>query len=123
MLIVPNADALVVEARIQPQDIDSVRLGQPALLRLTAFNARTTPEIDGTVARVSADVTTDLKTGQSFYTVRISIAASERARLGSDVRLVPGMPVEVHLRIGDRTVLSYLTKPLVDQVAKAWRER
>lgn len=123
MLIVPNADALVVEARIQPQDIDNVRLGQPALLRLTAFNARTTPEIDGTVARVSADVTTDPKTGLSFYTVRIAIGPHERARLGPDVRLVPGMPVEVHLRIGDRTVLSYLTKPMVDQVAKAWRER
>jgi HlyD family secretion protein len=123
MLIVPNADALVVEARIQPQDIDNVRLGQPALLRLTAFNARTTPEIDGSVARISADVTTDLKTGQSFYTVRLAIAANERARLGPDVRLVPGMPVEVHLRIGDRTVMSYLTKPLVDQIAKAWRER
>jgi HlyD family secretion protein len=123
MLIVPNADALVVEARIQPQDIDSVRLGQPALLRLTAFNARTTPEIDGTVARVSADVTADLKTGLTFYTVRIAISPQERARLGSEVRLVPGMPVEVHLRIGDRTVLSYLTKPLLDQIAKAWRER
>ncbi len=123
MLIVPNADALVVEARIQPQDIDSVRLGQPALLRLTAFNARTTPEIDGTVSRISADVTADLKTGLSFYTVRIAISPEERARLGSEVRLVPGMPVEVHLRIGDRTVLSYLTKPLLDQIAKAWRER
>jgi len=123
MLIVPNADSLMVEARIQPQDIDSVKLGQPALLRLTAFNARTTPEIDGTVARISADVSSDPKTGQGYYTVRVAIPPDQIARLGSDIRLVPGMPAEAHLQMGERTVLSYLTKPLVDQIAKAWRER
>lgn len=123
MLIVPNADALVVEARIQPQDIDSVRPGQTALLRLTAFNARTTPEIDGTVTRISADVTTDPKTGLSYYSVRVAIPPDQVARLGTHERLMPGMPVEAHLQIGERTVLSYLTKPLTDQIAKAWRER
>jgi HlyD family secretion protein len=123
MLVVPNADALVVEARIQPQDIDSVRLGQTALLRLTAFNARTTPEIDGTVTRISADVTADSKTGLSYYTVRVAIPPDQTARLGTHERLLPGMPVEAHLQIGERTVLSYLTKPLTDQIAKAWRER
>ncbi|WP_412759886.1 HlyD family type I secretion periplasmic adaptor subunit [Methylobacterium litchii] len=123
MLIVPNADRLMVEARIQPQDIESVRLGQPALLRLSAFNARTTPEIDGTVARISADVSTDPKTGQNFYTVRVAIPPEQIARLGMHDRLIPGMPVEAHLQIGERTVMSYLTKPLTDQVTKAWRER
>jgi HlyD family secretion protein len=119
MLIVPNADALVVEAKIQPQDIDSVRLGQTALLRLTAFNARTTPEIDGAVTRISADVTADPKTGQSYYIVRVTIPSDQVARLGAHERLIPGMPVETHLQIGERTVLSYLTKPLTDQIAKA----
>lgn len=123
MLIVPNADRLLVEARIQPQDIDSVRLGQPAVLRLTAFNTRTTPEIDGSVARISADVSTDTKSGQSYYTVRVAIPPDQLARLGAEIHLVPGMPVEAHLQIGERTVLSYLTKPLVDQIAKSWRER
>ena len=123
MLIVPNADRLMVEARIPPQDIESVRVGQAALLRLSAFNARTTPEIDGTVARISPDVSTDSKTGQSYYTVRVAIPADQIARLGPHDRLIPGMPVEAHLKIGERTVLSYLTKPLTDQIAKAWRER
>ena len=122
MLIVPDADRLTVEVHVQPQDIDSVRQGQAAVLRFAAFNARTTPEIDGAVTRVSADVTTDPKSGQSYYTARIALTGAELARLGT-VRLVPGMPVEAHLHIGERTVLSYLVKPLTDQIAKAWRER
>jgi HlyD family secretion protein len=122
MLIVPEADQLAVEVRIQPQDIDNVRLDQAAVLRFPAFNQQTTPEIKGQVTRVSADVTTDPKTGMSYYTARIRILEDERARLGN-LRLVPGMPVETFMQIGDRSVLSYLTKPLTDQIAKAWRER
>jgi HlyD family secretion protein len=122
MLIVPDADTLVVEARIEATDVSTVRIGQRAILRFTAFNARTTPEIDGEVIRLAADATQDPKTGANYYTVRIAIAADQRERLGT-LRLVPGMPVEVHLQIGERTVLSYLTKPLADQLAKTWRER
>ncbi len=122
MLIVPDADRLTVEARVPPQDIDSVQQGQAGLLRFPAFNVRTTPEIEGRISRVSADVTTDPKTGQSYYTVRVAIPAEQLDRLGT-VRLVPGMPVEAYLKLGDRTVLSYLLKPLQDQVSKAWRER
>ncbi|KAB1078316.1 HlyD family secretion protein, partial [Methylobacterium soli] len=103
-------------------DIDNVRLTQKAILRFPAFNQRVTPEIDGQVSRVSADVTTDPKSGMSYYTARIRVAEDQRERLGGG-RLVPGMPVEAFLQIGDRSVLSYLTKPLTDQIAKAWRER
>lgn len=74
------------------------------------------------MTRVSADVSQDPKTGLSYYTVRIGVAEAERARLGN-LRLVPGMPVEAFLQIGERSVISYLTKPLTDQIAKAWRER
>lgn len=122
MLIVPAADALTVEAKIQPQDIDHVRLGQHAVLRFAAFNQRTTPEINGEVSRVSADVTQDQKTGASYYTARISLSPEEIVRLGG-LRLVAGMPVEAYIRTGERTVLSYLVKPLSDQVTKAFRER
>jgi HlyD family secretion protein len=122
MLIVPEADQLAVEVKIQPQDIDNVRLDQAAVLRFPAFNQRTTPEIDGVVSRVSADVTTDPKTGASYYTARIRVPEEQKQRLGS-VRLVPGMPVESYMQLGDRSVLSYLVKPLSDQIAKAWRER
>ncbi len=122
MLIVPSHDLLAVEAKVAPQDIDQLVLGQPASLRFSAFNARTTPQVDGIVNRVSADTTTDQRTGQSYYTIRIGIPPSEMARLG-DVKLVPGMVVESFIKTSDRTVLSYLVKPLADQVTRAFRER
>jgi len=122
MLIVPDADTLAVEVRIQPQEIDNVHLEQDVVLRFPAFNQRVTPEIDGLVTRVSADVTQDVKTGQSYYTARIRVPEGQRERLGG-VRLVPGMPVEAYIQTGERSVLSYLVKPLADQIAKAWRER
>ncbi len=122
MMIVPDADNLTVEARINPQDIDQLRLGQKALLRFTTFNQRTTPEIYGEVTRVSADISTDPRTGASYYTVRIAMSAREIARLG-DVRLVPGMPVEAFVQTGERTVMSYLTKPLYDHLNRAFREK
>ena len=122
MLIVPASERLTVEARVSPQDIDQVRVGQTAALRFSAFSQRTTPEINGAVSRVSADVTTEQRTGITYYTARIAIGPDELARLG-DVRLVPGMPVEAFIKTADRTVGSYLTKPLFDQVARAFRER
>jgi HlyD family secretion protein len=124
MLIVPVSDELAVEAKINPQDIDHVRIGQPAVLRFAAFNQRTTPEIKGVVKLVSADVAQDeqdQKSGQFFYKATIQVPAAERARLG-EVTLVPGMPVDAFLQIGERTVISYLTKPVLDQISKAWRE-
>jgi HlyD family secretion protein len=122
MLIVPKADNLTVEAKITPQDIDQLRLGQTAMLRFSAFNQRTTPEIKGTLSRVSADITTEERSGTSFYTVRIAMAADDIARLGA-VTLLPGMPVEVFIKTGDRRVLSYLVKPLSDQITRAFREK
>ena len=93
MLIVPESDTLDVEAKIQPQDVDQVHIGQAAVLRFSAFNQRTTPELTGTVSRVSADVTEDQKTGAKYYTVRITVPENEVARL-EGLKLVPGMPVE-----------------------------
>jgi membrane fusion protein, type I secretion system len=122
MLIVPEADMLMVEAKISPTDIDQLYVGQSANLRFSAFNQRTTPEISGKIGRISADVTPDQRTGQNFYTVRVSIAPEELARLGN-VKLLPGMPAEVFARTYDRNLLSYLVKPLSDQVARAFRER
>lgn len=122
MLIVPESDVLSVEARIQPQDIDQVRLGQLAALRFTAFNQRTTPELNGEVSRISADVTQDQKTGAYYYTVRVAISQSEIARLGV-TKLIPGMPVEVFIQTNERKVMSYLVRPLADQIARAFREK
>jgi HlyD family secretion protein len=122
MLIVPDADNLTVEAKVNPQDIDQVRPGQIALLRLSAFNQRTTPEIYGTVTRISADAATDQRTGQTFYTIRIAMPADEVAKLG-EVRMVPGMPVEAFVQTGERTMISYLIKPLNDQLMRMFREK
>ena len=122
MLIVPNADSLVVEARVAPHEIDQLQLGQHAVLRFSAFNQRTTPEVSGTLTRISADVTNDPRTGLAYYTVRIELGTEEIARLG-EVKLLPGMPVEVFMRTGDRRVLSYLVKPLQDQITRSFRER
>ena len=121
MLIVPNADKLAVEAKINPQDIDKLQFGQSAALRFSAFDMRTTPEIFGSVSQISADITTDQRTNQSYYTIRIAMPPEQVARLG-DVKLVPGMPVETFVRTGDRTVISYLMKPLADQINRAFRE-
>lgn len=122
MMIVPDTDSLSVEAKINPQDIDQVRIGQKTLLRLSAFNQRTTPELTGIVTRVSADTTSDQRTGQSFYTIRISLPPEQVARLG-EVKLMPGMPVESFVQTGDRTMMSYLVKPLSDQFMRAFREK
>jgi HlyD family secretion protein len=122
MLIVPEADNLLVEAKVNPQDIDQVKLGQSALLRLSAFNQGTTPEIYGKVTRISADTSLDQRTGASFYIIRISLPPEEIARLG-DVRFVPGMPVEAFVQTGERTMLSYFGKPLHDQLMRAFRQR
>ena len=122
MLIVPDADTLKIEAKISPQDVDQLRVGQTAVLRFSAFSQRTTPEINGTLSRVSPDTVTDQRTGQTYYTARVAVEADEISRLGA-VKLVPGMPVEVFIQTGERKVLSYLVKPLSDQFARAFRER
>ncbi len=121
MLIVPIADDLTIETRIQPQDVDQVTTGQGATLRLSAFNQQTTPELNGVVKQISPDLVVDQRSGQGFYTARVNIPASEVSKLRGIV-LTPGMPVEVFLPTGDRTMLSYLVKPMMDQIERAFRE-
>ena len=122
MLIVPQADTLQVEAKVAPQDIDQLRIGQAAVLRFVAFNQHTTPELAGTVIRISADVSEDAKSGARFYTIRLDVPENEVARLGN-AKLVPGMPVEALIQTSPRTVLSYLVKPFQDQLSRAFREK
>lgn len=121
MLIVPVADKLTVEARIAPQDIDQVTSGQKAVLRLSAFNQQTTPQLTGVLTRISADLTIDERSGLGFYTARVMLPQEELAKLNG-LTLAPGMPSEVFFPTADRTMLSYLVKPLSDQVQRAFRE-
>lgn len=121
MLIVPQGEALTIEARIAPQEINHVHVGQSAAVRFTGMNLRTTPDLFGTVNRVAADVTQDPKTGATFYSIRVAVPEKEIARM-NEIKLIPGMPVEIFLQTDARTVLSYLTRPLYDQIRRAFRE-
>ena len=122
MLIVPDTDALAVEVKIAPRDIEQVYVGQTASMHFAAFNQKTTPELQGAVSMVSPDLTQDQRTGTSYYTSRVALKADELEKLGQS-KLMPGMPVEVFIQTSERTVLSYLTKPLTDQAERAFRER
>ena len=122
MRIVPNDDRLVVEARVSPRDINQLHMGQPAVVRFASFNQRTTPELKGSVSGISADLSEDPVTGDNYFLVRIALSDEELARLGAK-RIVPGMPTDVQIRTSDRTALSFLVKPLRDQLEKAFRER
>jgi HlyD family secretion protein len=122
MYIVPDGDMMMVEVRIAPHEIDRVHHGQTAMLRFTALDQRTTPELMGEVTLVSADVAQDAKTGVSYFAVRIAVPDAEVTRL-KGTALVPGMPVESFIQTGERTVVSYLVKPIRDQVMRAFRER
>ena len=122
MLIVPQGEQLVIEVKVAPQDIDQLSIGQAAQLRFSAFNQRTTPELAGQVSMISADLTTDQRTGASYYTARVSVSSDEMNKLGN-LKLLPGMPVEAFIQTGMRTMLSYLSKPMTDQLNKAFRQQ
>jgi HlyD family secretion protein len=122
MVIVPDSDELQVEARLQPHDVDQVRTGQTAFVRFSAFNQRVTPQLTGIVSYVSADTTRDQQTNASYFAVRIALSDDERRRLAG-LQLVPGMPAEVFMQTGSRTMMSYLMKPITDQFQRAFVER
>jgi HlyD family secretion protein len=121
MQIVPSHDTLDVWARVPPESIDQVQVGQKAFLRFSTFNQATMPEIDATVMVVSADLVQDEQRHEQYYSVRIAIPLDRIEALG--LALQPGMPVETFIRTGERTVVSYLMKPFNDQIKKVFRER
>lgn len=121
MQIVPEKDALVVEARVSPTDIDQVHIGQQAFITFSAFSQRTTPQLDGHVISISPDLIQDPKTGLSYFTARVAPDPGQIERLG-DLKLLPGMPAEVFIRSGERTVMTFLLKPLADQIRHTFRE-
>lgn len=122
MEIVPSGSVLQVEARILPKDIDQLRVGQTATLHLAAFNRNTTPQIDGTILRLSADLETDPINGASFYRATISVPNENLKHLPEGLSLLPGMPVDVFFTTGDRSVLSYFSKPIMDRSNRLFRE-
>jgi HlyD family secretion protein len=121
MSIVPSNDDLAIEVHVSPIDIDQIHIGQKSILRFSAFNQRTTPEFKGEVARIAADLSKDQQSGMTFYVVRVKLN-DESTPEASKLKLMPGMPVEAYIETTPRTALSYLTKPLTDQVERAFRE-
>ena len=116
--VVPNAAELIIEAQVNPIDIDRVSNGQAANIRFTSFKSQTTPVIEGKLYSLSADAITDANSAYSYYLARVEIPSNERARLdGAD--LVPGMPVEVLINTGSRTLLQYLTQPVTNALARS----
>ncbi len=120
--IIPINERLIIEARIQPIDIDQVYVGQPARINLSAFSQSTTPQLDGIVINTSADSLVDQITGAPYFSVRIEIPADERKKLGN-LTLIPGMPAESFIQTEERTVLNYLLKPFSEQLGRSFREQ
>ena len=119
--ILPTSSELIIDANVAPRDIDSVRVGQEARLRLTALNARTTPEVAATVSYISADRFIDPNTREPYYTARLKISQALPETISPD-QIQPGMPVDVFIKTGERTLLEYLVRPVQDSFAKAFRE-
>jgi HlyD family secretion protein len=122
MQIIPIGGGLEIEVNADTRSVDEISLDRNAIIRFPAFHQRTTPEIFGTVTQISPSSVVDERTGAAFYRVRVSIPASEKLKLGNQ-ELIPGMPVEAVMPTAKRTVLSYLLKPLADQMEHAMREQ
>jgi HlyD family secretion protein/epimerase transport system membrane fusion protein len=120
--VVPIGDRLVIEAHIDPIDIDDVAVGQQATVRLTAFKLRATPIIVGTLINLSADRLVDEHSGTPYYLARIEVSKEQLASIGN-LQLQPGMPVEALIKTGSRTALGYMLSPFTDSINLAFRER
>ena len=120
--LVPLDEELVIDARVSPIDVDVVREGLDARIVLSAYVQRNLPQIIGRVRSVSADVIADEATGESYFLARIEVDREQLADLGTDIDLSPGMPAEVLIETGDRTVLDYLFRPLLDAFRRSLRE-
>lgn len=122
MEILPTTRELIVEARVRPEDIDKIRVGQDARMHFRALNPRTTPQVAGKVFYMSADRLVDQKNGQPYYTIRLKIAEELPPAIKPD-QIYPGMPVDSFIAVGPRTFASYLVQPIVDSFGKAFREQ
>lgn len=120
--IVPQDRPLVIRANVETNNVDQVYPGQAVSLHFSAFDQRTTPQLEGQVTAISADAFSDERSGASFYRVDIALSEDEAAKLPEGAVLIPGMPVEAFIRTANRTPLEYLLKPLTDYFAKAFRE-
>jgi len=122
MQIVPENEELIVEAKVMTTDRDRVREKLPVNLMLPAFNVKTTPVIEGEVILISADRFTDEATRIPYYLCRVKLTKEGISKLGNR-HLQPGMPAQVVIKTGERTLMNYLVKPLFDRITVSFKER
>jgi HlyD family secretion protein len=120
--LVPEKDRLIVTVQVKPEDINVVRTGLPAQVRLTPYKMRRTPPLDGVVTYVSADRLVDKRTNQSYYAAKIRIDEKMLAEM-KEVEMVPGMPGEAMIKTGETTVALYGLSPIIDSFHRAFREK
>ena len=124
MFVIPSGSPLMVATRIDPAKIDQVAEGQPAILMFSQFGRDKTPELESAVTRLSSDIYTDKELGFSYYRAELELSPDELRRLEQQgMRVIPGMPAEALIRTGERSPLTYLLKPLADQLKITWLER
>lgn len=121
LFLIPQDRPLVIAARVLPINVDEIQIGQEVTLRFSAFDSRTTPELFGQVSRISADALTDEASQVSYYRTEVVLEADEIDKLAGQA-IIPGMPVEVFIRTGERTPLAYLVKPFAEYFNRAFRE-
>ncbi|MCC4299163.1 MAG: HlyD family type I secretion periplasmic adaptor subunit [Aurantimonas coralicida] len=122
--ILPDGEKLLIETVIDPHDVDDVRVGQHASVRLMSFNQRTTPQLRGELVYVSADTVSDPRAGrnENVYIARIALGPAQRQRV-AQLKITPGMPADVFIETSSRTFLEYLIKPINDSMSRAFREK
>ena len=121
MELVPQQDRLIVRAQVRPEDIDLVRPGLTARVRLTAYKLRRVPPVQGTLTYVSADRLVDKRTDQPYYAATI-VFDEDKLRELKDVEIVPGMPVEVLIKTGEFTIATYILAPILDSFNRSFRD-
>ena len=122
MNIVPQHEELIIEAKVKPQDIDNVVVGMKSKIQLTAYKGKKVPKLNGEVINISADIITNEQTRESYFLARVSISKKDIEKLKDKIELYPGMPAQVFIITGSRSLVSYMFTPISDSAYKAFRE-
>ncbi len=122
MNIVPQHEELIIEAKVKPQDIDNVTIGMKSKIQLTAYKGKKVPKLNGEVINISADIITNEQTRESYFLARVSISKKDIEKLKDKIELYPGMPAQVFIITGSRSLVSYMFTPISDSAYKAFRE-
>jgi len=122
MNIVPQHEELIIEAKVKPQDIDNVAVGMKSKIQLTAYKGKKVPKLNGEVINISADIITNEQTRESYFLARVSISKKDIEKLKDKIELYPGMPAQVFIITGSRSLVSYMFTPISDSAYKAFRE-